>query len=76
MADQIEWRNVFSKSANRVGYDHDQAELYVEWHRAGRISIYFPDFPFKTFDELSKSVSVGNMLRDQIQPKYQMRYAK
>jgi hypothetical protein len=74
MPEQIERRNVWSKSANWVGYDHVQAELLVEWKRTGKISVYFPKFPYEEFDKLSKSVSVGNMIRDQIAPKYEHRY--
>lgn len=76
MANEIEWRNVWSQSATRVGYDEVQAELLVEWKRTGRISVYFPKFPFDTFDKLSKSVSVGNMIRDEIVPHYDHRYLK
>jgi hypothetical protein len=76
MPNQIEWRNVWSKSANRVGYDHEAAELLAEWKRTGRISVYFPQVPFGVFDKLSKSVSVGNMIRDEIAPKYNHRYLK
>jgi hypothetical protein len=74
MAKGIEWRNVWSKSANRVGYDEVQAELLVEWKRTGKISVYFPDFPFDQFDKLSKSVSVDNTIRDEIAPKFSHRY--
>jgi hypothetical protein len=70
----ITWRSVWSQSATRIGYDEVQAELLVEWKRTGKISVYFPDFPFEQFDKLSKSVSVGNMIRDEIAPKYQHRY--
>jgi hypothetical protein len=76
VANEIVWRNVWSQSATKVGYDEVQAELLVEWKRTGRISVYFPKFPFDEFDKLSKSVSVGNMIRDEIVPKYQHRYLK
>lgn len=81
MANQIEWRSVWSKAATRVGYDEVQAELLVEWQpkrtqTEGRISVYFPDVTFDVFDKLSKSVSVGNMIRDEIAPKYQHRYLR
>lgn len=75
MAGAVEWRNVFSKSASRVGYDPDEEELYVQWVRTGRISIYGPEFPYEEFDKLSKSVSVGNMIREKVIPNYSMRYA-
>ena len=74
MAKEIEWRSTFSSSANRVGYDHDMQELLVEWARTGRISVYFPDFPYQEFDKLSKTVSVGSMIKNDIAPKYQHRY--
>lgn len=73
MAGEIEWRGVYSKSAKRVGYDVDKAELYVEFARTGKTYVYYPDFPYTLFDKLSKSVSVGNMIRDEIQPNYQYR---
>jgi hypothetical protein len=76
MADDIIWRSVWSKAATRVGYDEVQAELLVEWQRTGRISVYFPKVPFDVFDKLSKSVSVGNMIRDEIAPKYEHRYLR
>jgi hypothetical protein len=46
----------------------------VEWKRTGRISVYFPKFPFDEFDKLSKTVSVGTMIKNEIVPKYQHRY--
>jgi len=73
--DLVEWRGVYSKSVKRVGYNHPAAELYVEWLRTGRISIYGPKFPFEKFDQLSKTVSVGSMMREEIQPKFNHRYA-
>ena len=76
MANEIIWRSVWSKSATKVGYDEVQAELLVEWQRTGRISVYYPKVPFDTFDKLSKSVSVGNMIRDEIAPKYSHKYLK
>lgn len=82
MVNDIEWRSVWSRAATRVGYDAVQAELLVEWQpkknssAPGRISVYFPKFPFETFDKLSKSVSVGNMVKDEIAPKYQHRYLR
>ena len=74
MVREIEWRSVFSSSANRVGYDHDMQELLVEWKRNNRISIYGPDFPYTEFDKLSKTVSVGSMIKNDIAPKYSHRY--
>lgn len=78
MPSQIEWRFVFSKSAVRVGYDFDTTSLLVEWqpkkNTPGRISAYGPDFPYEEFDKVSKSVSVGNKIKDEIIPKYQHRY--
>jgi hypothetical protein len=76
MMDRIEWRNVWSKSATRVGYDHDSTSFLAEWKRTGRISAYGPDFPYEEFEKASKSVSVGNMIREEIAPKYQHRYLK
>jgi KTSC domain len=74
MAKPVEWRSVWSTVANRVGYDNEQEELLVEWKRTGRISVYFPKFPFDEFDKLSKTVSVGTMIKNEIVPKYQHRY--
>lgn len=76
MPEQVERRNVWSEAANWVAYDHVQAELLVEWKRTGRISVYFPKFPYETFDKLSKSASVGNMIKDEIAPKFQHRYLR
>jgi KTSC domain len=74
MPSPITWRSVWSTVANRVGYDNEQEELLVEWKRTGRISVYFPKFPFDEFDKLSKTVSVGTMIKNEIVPKYQHRY--
>lgn len=73
---EIEWRNVFSSSVNRVGYDHETTSLLAEWRRTGRISAYGPDFPYDEFEKGSKIVSVGNWLKSQVAPKYQHRYLK
>jgi KTSC domain len=74
MPSPITWRSVWSTVANRVGYDNEQEELLVEWKRTGRISVYFPKFPFDEFDKLSKTVSVGTMIKNEIVPKYRHRY--
>lgn len=74
MTEQVEWRFVFSTYAKRVGYNHDTTELLVEYPRSGKISAYGPDFPYVEFDKVSKSVSVGRMIRTEVAPKYNHRY--
>lgn len=71
----IHWRDVYSSSANRVGYDPDLRELYVEWARFGRVSVYEGVEP-EVFDKLSKAPSVGTMLFEDIKPKYKHHYVK
>jgi hypothetical protein len=63
---------VFSSNVNRVGYDHDTGELIVEW-RSGKVSAYAGVTAAKA-DEVSKTVSVGNMIRDEIIGNYEHRY--
>ena len=70
----VEWRNVYSSNINKVGYDFDSDELLVEWSRSGRISAYGPDFPYVEFDKLSKSVSVGSIVKNKIIPQFSHHY--
>ncbi len=80
MAQPIEWRNVFSKSVTRIGYDFDTTSLLAEWQPKknsplpGRISAYGPDFPYDEFVKGSKIISVGNWIKDEVKPKYEHRY--
>lgn len=70
----IEWRNVYSSSAAKVGHDAETGELYVEWANNGKISVY-EDVSSETFSKLSKAPSVGTMIRNDIAPKHKHRYA-
>jgi hypothetical protein len=65
-------RSVYSTSVNAVGYDEENAELYVEWH-SGRVSIY-SGVPLIVFDQVSNAPSVGSAMLE-VKKQYKHRYA-
>ena len=68
----IEWRDVYSTRVERLGYDPETQEMYVEWKR-GRVSV-FEGVPDDVAHEASNAWSVGAFLRINIEPEYKQRY--
>lgn len=71
----IEWRHVYSSNAASVGYDQETGAMYVTWARNGKVSMY-ENVPYKVFEDLSKTISVGQMLNTEIKGRYNHRYVK
>jgi hypothetical protein len=69
--DNIVWTEVLSSRVQKVGYDEDNARLYVVWSR-GRTSVYH-DVPGNVADDFTKSWSVGSAVNDMLSS-YRMTY--
>lgn len=69
----MEMREVYSSVVSRMGYDDEKQELWVEWARGGRSSVY-QGVPGHVADRIMKAPSIGAALRGGIQPLYTHRY--
>ena len=67
-------RGVFSSHVNKVGYDAEKQELFVEWD-TGKTSVY-SGVPAGLADSVSSGWSVGKALASEIKGKYAHRYEK
>lgn len=56
-----EMREVYSSSADAVGYDPFLQELWVRWAKSGKVSIYY-GVPPEVGEDLHKQASVGEVL--------------
>ena len=67
-------RNVFSSNVDSISYDTETQEMEVRWTKGKRrISIY-SDVPESVADQASRTISVGNFLRDNVRDYYKHRY--
>jgi hypothetical protein len=71
----IAWRDVHSKSVFKIGYDIDTEELWVQWRRGGRTSIY-SDVPPDVANQAATAWSVGKFLDENVKKTYPHRYAR
>jgi KTSC domain len=68
----VTWRSVFSSHIDSVGHDDETGEMLVQWSD-GKISAY-EGVSAEKVDEISKSHSVGDVLRQEIKPNFKHRY--
>lgn len=69
-----QWKDVFSSTVTKVGYDPETEEMQVEF-KTGRVYAY-SGVPPDLADNLSRNWSVGSMLNSDIKGKYPHRRIK
>lgn len=66
--EDIVWKNVLSSWVSEVGYDSENSTLLIKWAKGGQSS--YAGVPPDVADEVSKSWSVGDTLRNMVIGKY------
>jgi hypothetical protein len=69
---EMEWEPVESETMNRIAYNVDESELFIEF-KAGNIYVYF-DVPSQLFENFKSASSKGQFFHGNIKNKY--RYSK
>jgi len=68
----VNWKDVYSDSVSRVGFDTETREMLVEW-KTGKVSGYV-GVEEQLVDQISRSVSVGGAIHSLVKGKYGHRY--
>lgn len=67
-------RNVFSSNVNAISYDTESQEMTVTWTKGKNRTSIYEGVPEQVADEATRTISVGNFLRDNVRDRYSHRY--